>query len=275
MVHENESGAVDCVKIVSLVVLALFCAVILALLVADAAYLVSKDVTFVEAWRIINSYGVWSALKLSLQTSLITLILVSLTALPIGYALSRVKFPGHSLVNTIVDVPLVLPPVVVGLSLLAFFGSPLGSFIKEAAENVGISLISSVGIVMCQFLISIPYSIRSAKASFDSVDRKMEQVALSLGCTPFQAFRRITLPLARNGLVAGAVMTWARAIGVFGPLMVFIGTGPRVQVMPTKMWLELSIGNIEASLVIALISVFMAGTALILVHKLVPGRNWS
>ena len=81
-------------------------------------------------------------------------------------------------------------------------------------------------------------------------------------------------PLARSGLVAGGIMAWARAIGVFGPLMVFVGTSPRVQVMPTTMWLELSIGDIETSLVVALLAVLMAGAALALVHWLLPGRKW-
>ena len=128
---------------------------------------------------------------------------------------------------------------------------------------------------MGQFLVSVSYCIRAVKASFDEVDKELEDVALTLGCTPFQCFRRITMPLAVNGLIAGCVMAWARAIGVFGPLMVFVGTSVRVQVMPTAMWLELSIGNIEKSFVIALIMVAIAGMALVLVHWLVPGRKWS
>ena len=128
---------------------------------------------------------------------------------------------------------------------------------------------------MGQFLVSISYCIRAAKASFDSINRDYENVALTLGGSPWQVFRHISLPLAGNGLIAGSVMAWARAIGVFGPLMVFVGTGPRVQVMPTQMWLELSIGNIEASLTIAIMMIVIAGTALAVVHKLTPGKEWS
>ena len=128
---------------------------------------------------------------------------------------------------------------------------------------------------MGQFLVSVSYCIRATKASFDSVDRGMENVACTLGASSWQVFRRITLPLAGNGLIAGGVMAWARAIGVFGPLMVFVGTGPRVQVMPTQMWLELSIGNIETSLTIAIMMIVIAGTALAIVHRLVPGKEWS
>lgn len=265
----------DWTKGIALSILVLFCIGITLLLVADLAYLITKDISIKKAYEIIVSFDILEALKLSLKTSLISLFLITLTAIPMGYALSRCSFYGKSLVNVIVDVPLVLPPVVTGLSLLAFFGSSSGSILKELLENIGLPLISSFGIILCQYLIAVPYSIRSAKASFDSVDTKLEDVAQTLGASPSQVFYKITLPLARNGLVAGAVMSWARAIGVFGPLMVFIGTGPRVQVMPTKMWLELSIGNIEASLVIALVTVFIASCALLIVHKLVPSRNWS
>ena len=85
----------------------------------------------------------------------------------------------------------------------------------------------------------------------------------------------MTLPLARNGLIAGCVMAWARAIGVFGPLMVFVGTGSRVQVMPTNLWLELNVGNIENALVVALITMGIASIALVAAHCMAPGRKWS
>ena len=102
------------------------------------------------------------------------------------------------------------------------------------------------------------------------MDPALEPVARVLGCSEWRAFWRVSLPLARNGLIAGGVMAWARAVGVFGPIMVFVGTGPRVLVMPTTLWLELSIGNIETAIVLALIMLALAGTALTLVHWLSP-----
>lgn len=261
-------------SVISLVLLGVFVLVIGVLLVADIAYLFNHDVSAADLWRILTSAEVAAAIRLSLITSLVTLALVMVFAVPIGYALSRYRFFGHALLNTIVDVPIVLPPVVIGLSLLAFFGTPVGGAIKAALSKGDWTLASGIGIVLCQFLVSISYCIRATKASFDSVDRNLEQVALSLGCSQWGAFWRVTLPLARSGLVAGGIMAWARAIGVFGPLMVFVGTSPRVQVMPTTMWLELSIGNVEVSLVVALLAVLMAGAALALVHWLLPGRKW-
>ena len=182
---------------------------------------------------------------------------------------------AHSIINTFVDMPIVLPPVVLGISLLAFFGSPIGNWIKEVLQHYGISLVSSVGIVMCQYIVSVSYCIRAMKASFDNVDQRLEHVSLTLGCSQEQTFLRVTLPLTRNGLIAGGIMAWARAIGVFGPLMVFVGTGSRVQVMPTKMWLELNVGNIENALVVSLVTMAIASIALVIVHYMAPGRKWS
>ena len=262
-------------RFTALAFLATFVLIVAVLVAADVAYLVHWKVSPASLYRILMSPEVLYALRLSVITSVITLVLVMVCAVPVGYALSRCRFPGHALVNTVVDVPIVLPPVVIGLSLLAFFGTPVGGWIKIALKSLNVSLISGVGIVMCQFLVSVSYCIRATKASFDSVDRRLEHVALSLGCSPWGAFRRVTLPLARNGLIAGGVMAWARAIGVFGPLMVFVGTGPRVQVMPTNMWLELNVGNIEVALVVALVTMLLAGAALLLVHRLAPGRTWT
>ncbi len=265
----------NALSILTLSVLGLFVAVILVLVIADVAYLANKGMSWGRFWGILTGKDVLAAIGLSLITSMISLTLVVLFSVPIGYALSRYRFPGHAVVNTIVDVPIVLPPVVIGLSLLAFFGSPVGDAIRDGLKGAGWSMVSGLGIVLCQFLVSVSYSIRSCKASFDSVDRRLEHVALSLGCTQGQAFWRVSLPLAKNGLVAGSVMAWARAIGVFGPLMVFVGTSPRVQVMPTMMWLELSVGNIEVSLAIALVALLMAGVAIAVVHVLAPGRTWT
>ncbi len=261
--------------VVSLGSLGLFGLLIFMLLAADIAYLAYWKVGPADFWRLLRTPEVVSSIRLSLITSAITLVLVLLTAVPIGYGLSRYRFHGHAFANTVVDLPVVLPPVVIGISLLALFGTPVGLHVKELLKSAGISLIGPLGIVLCQYLVSVSYCIRACNASFDAVDQRLEHVALTLGCTQLQAFWRVTLPLAKNGLVAGAIMAWARAIGVFGPLMVFVGTGPRVQVMPTNMWLELNVGNIEVSLVVALIMMLLAGSALAVVHWLAPGRQWS
>ena len=250
--------------------LALFLLLVVCLVGADVSYLAVKGVGWRQALHLLGQERILFALRMSVATSLTTLALVLLTAVPVGYALSRFHFPGRALANTFVDVPIVLPPVVIGISLLAFFSFGVGEPIRRMLESRHLSLISGVGIVMCQYLMSVSYCIRSVKTAFHGVDPALEQVARVLGCSEWQAFWRVTLPLARNGLVAGGVMAWARAIGVFGPLMVFVGTGPRVLVMPTALWLELSIGNIETAILIALIMLGLAGVALTVVHWFSP-----
>ena len=262
----------NAVTIVCLGFLAVFLIAVGALVVADLTY---KDLSVRTFVQLAGSAQVRSAVLLSIVSSLITLVLVVLFAVPIGYALSRIGFPGRAVADTIVDFPIVLPPVVIGVSLLVFFTTLPGRFIERMIEAAGLSLHSVIGIVLCQFFVSVSYAIRAAKAAFDSVDRRLENMALTLGCTQWGALFRVSLPLARNGLVAGAVMGWARAIGVFGPLMVFVGTTRmKVEVMPTTIYLELSIGRIEISLAVALMMLLMAGAALVVVHLLTPQRKW-
>ncbi len=266
----------DLLSLVTMAFLAMLCLVIVLLVYADVAYVVKKGMSARDLWRILSSRDVLAGMRLSAITSLVTLLLVVVISVPSGYALSRGRFRGWAVANMIVDIPLVLPPVVVGLSLLAFFGSnPIGICLKDTLKQFDLSLTSPIGIVLCQFLLSVPYCVRSAKTSFDGVSPDLENVALTLGCSNWQAFRRVTLPLSGNGIVAGAVMAWARAVGVFGPVMIFVGTSTRVQIMPTAIWVELNTGNIEKAFAISLIMVAMAGAALTVVHWLAPGRKGS
>lgn len=250
--------------------LACFLVGILALITADVSYLVGwlwqePGSWWSALWALIGRDAVLAAIRLSLLSSLLSLGLILVSAVPIGYALSRYRFPGHGLANTLVDMPIVMPPVVVGVSLLALvavLGDALGR------PTWGFQLSSLLGIVLCQYLVAIAYCIRSAKAAFDLVDRELEIVARTLGYGDLRTFWSVSLPLARPGLLAGAIMAWARALGVFGPLMVVVGTGPRVKVMPTALYLELSVGNIECAVALALVMLFLAGIALFIVHQL-------
>jgi molybdate transport system permease protein len=175
-----------------------------------------------------------------------------------GYSLSRFRFPGHILADAIVDLPIVFPPLVAGLTLLVFFSqtSP-GRWIQE---DLGIEFVfQPKGIVLCQFVAAASFAIRSAKTAFDDVDRRYENVALTLGCTQWGSFRRVCLPLARNGIIAGGILTWSRAFGLFGPLMIFVGSfRGRTEVLSTTIFLEQSVGNLEVALAIALLLIVVA-----------------
>ena len=267
-VHGPIAGCrIHFLSVVTLGVLAVFLVAVLALIVADLCYIPASTVR-----EVLRSKPVLAAMRLSAVTSFVTLALVILFAVPTGYALSRYRFPGHVIADTIVDLPIVLPPLVIGVSLLVFFKTPVGEWI----ERMGLRFVYTVpGIVLCQFLVSASYGIRSTKATFDSVDEGLEHVAMTLGCTHFGAFWCVALPMARNGIIAGAIMAWARAVGIFGPLMVFAGAvRMKTEVMPTTIFLELSIGRIEVALAVALIMLAMATAALAVIHWLASGRRW-
>lgn len=254
-------------SVVSIAFVVIFALAVAALIVADIFYSISRP-----AYGVITSPPVWAAIKLSAITSGITVLLVILFAIPMGYALSRYRFVGNVFVDTLVDLPIVLPPLVVGVSLLVFFQTGTGKWI----ESIGLEFVFTVpGIVLCQFFVSASYGIRAAKAAFDGVDPALEQLAMTLGCSPWKAFRMVALPMARGGLLAGGIMAWARAVGVFGPLMIFAGAVPmKTEVMPTRIYLELSVGRIEAALAVALVMLAMGAVALVVIRLVAGGRRW-
>jgi molybdate transport system permease protein len=256
------------VSAMTLAFLAVFILSVVTLIVADLWY-TSPD----KMREALASEEVMYALRLSLLTSTISLGIVILFAVPAGYALSRYRFPGSVVLDAIVDLPIVMPPVIVGVSLLVFFRTSVGQWIQSVEWLRFVYTIK--GIVLCQFLMSASFGIRAAKAAFDAADVRLEHLALTLGCTHTQAFRMVALPMARSGLAAGAVMAWARAVGLFGPLMIFVGSVEmKNQVLPTRIYVEISTGQIEAALALAMILLALAMVALVLIHWLGAGRQW-
>ena len=259
----KKIGLFDTVMISFLVV---FLLMVIMLLLSDVLYIFKDKITFKEIIDIISSKDVVDGFIMSILSSSITLIFIIIFSIPVGYALSRYSFRGHSIINTMIDVPIILPPVVIGISLLTFFGSPYGIALKAFLKEYNISVMSIIGIVLCQFLVSVSYCIRAVKTAFDEIDKDYENIAMSLGCSKASSFFKVSLPLAKHGIIAGIIIAWARAIGVFGPLMVFVGTSPRVTVMPTAIWLQINIGNTEKSIIIALIMVLISSSVLALAH---------
>ena len=274
MIGGTQSGGrvagprINLVSSVSSILLAVFLVAVVALFAADAAYVDA------EAFRkALDSKPVHAAILLSVKTSTVTLFLVLIFAVPVGYALSRFRFPGKVVAEVIVDLPIVLPTIVVGVSLLVFFQTGAGRWI----EGTFMRFVYTVpGIVLCQFFVSASYGIRSAKAAFDASDPRLEELALTLGCTRTQAFFRVALPLARSGVIAGGILAWTRAVGLFSPLMILAGAvRMKTEVMPTTIYLELSVGRIDVALAVALMMLAMAGAALIVIHMLTSRqRRW-
>mgnify|MGYP002682448809 CR=1 FL=1 len=211
------------------------------------------------------------AVKLWAMTTTITTAIAVLFGIPASYALSRYRFPLHSLIDSIIDLPIVLPPLVAGIALLVFFQTAVGQWIEAHVMRF---VFTTQGIILAQFVPSASFAVRALKAAFDSVDPRMEQVARTLGWNERQAFWRVTFPLARNGLVAGTVMTWARAAGEFGPILMFCGaTRFKTEVLPIAIFLNMSVGKIEMALSVTLILVILATGALLAFRKL-GGRGY-
>lgn len=211
------------------------------------------------------------AVKLTAISTTITTAIAVAFGIPAGYALSRYRIPMHSLVDTIIDLPIVLPPLIGGIALLVFFGTPPGKWIEQ---NIIPLVYTTQGIVLAQLVPAGSFCVRALKAAYDGVDPRMEQVARTLGCNERQAFFRVVLPLARNGLVAGSIMTWARAAGEFGPILMFCGaTKYKTDVLPIAVFLNMSVGNVPMALSLTVILIALALAAMLLFKKL-GGRGY-
>jgi molybdate transport system permease protein len=241
-----------------------FVILIVAMLAADVRF------TSLDHLRAaLQSREVRYALRLSLVTCTLTTILCLWVAVPAGYLLSRFHFRGKSLVEAIFDIPIVLPPLVIGLSLLILFRTGPG----RAIESV-LPLTHAVpGVVLAQFMVACAFAVRTMRVTFDGIDPRHEQVALTLGSSRARAFWSVLLPEARRGVVSAATLAWARSLGEFGPIFVFSGTTRlRTEVLPSTVYLELGIGNIETAVAVSFIMVVIAAAVLMLARLLAGGR---
>jgi len=211
------------------------------------------------------------SLKLTMITVSVSTLLSMLLAIPAAYALSNYRLPFASLIDTLLDLPIVVPPVAAGLALLVLFGYYLG----DPMDRMGLYLPhTQVGIVVAQFFATMTFAVRSVKAALDSVSPRLPAVARTLGSTNWRAFRRVTLPLARNGLIAGGVLSWARCLGLFGPVVMFCGaTRFRTEILPTAIFLDNSVGRLEEAVAGTLILMLLAVVTL-LVFKRLGGRGY-
>jgi molybdate transport system permease protein len=234
---------------------------IVAMLLADLAY--TSPQHFDAA---LHKPEIKYAIVLSLVSCSITAILSLWVGVPLGYLLSRTQFPGKALVDTLLDVPIVLPPLVLGLSLLILFQTPPGRWFEANVMRVTYFVPS---VILAQFSVAAAFAVRTMRVTFDQINPRTEQVALTLGCTRSQAFWNITLPEARRGLLTAGTLSWARSLGEFGPILIFSGaTRMRTEVLPTTVFLELSIGNLEAALAVSLLMIVVAVAVLVLTRTL-------
>ncbi len=219
----------------------------------------------------LTSPAVLDALWLSALTTGVCVALVVLLGLPLAVAMARGRLPGRAAVETIVDLPIVLPPSVAGLALLLVFGRR-GLFGDELAA-LGLTLpFTTAAVVLAQFFVAAPFFIRSARAGIAAVERELEDAARVDGAAERHVFRWITAPLAAPALAAGLVMCWARALGEFGATIIFAGSiEGRTQTLPLLVYGQFQSSDLDSSIAAAVVLVLAAVVALALVRAL----RWS
>lgn len=303
---------------------------LLVMLVAANALTVSPA----QALEVLQNPDIRHAIRLTFVTCTATAVLSVFVATPIGYLLSRFPFPGRTLIDTVLDIPILLPPLVVGLSLLILFNrinpstcclvlaatlglATLAGLISRlrllprrsrnqwsilaalggvsltlawagwlsrdspasiesfAADRLGLPVtFQPLAIVLAQFPVAAAFAIRTLRTTFDQINPRYEAVALTLGCNRGQAFTRVVLPLASRGILAAGTLAWARALGEFGPVLVFAGaTRGRTEVLSTSVFLEINIGNLPGAAAISLLMILLAVATLLVVRLFVNDRN--
>ena len=215
-----------------------------------------------------------SAVWLTIITSVTSVALSVAVALPSGYVLARRRFPAQIVVDTLLDMPIVLPPLIMGLSILIFFNTSVGRFIDRGIWDEGLFIYQPAGIVLVQFVIGCAIAIRVVTAGFDSLDPRYEEMAMSLGANRWQAFYKIVLPNILPSLMAATVISWARIFGLFGPVLLVAGTmRRRTEIMATTVFLETSSGNLDVALVVGALMILISAATLVAFKKL-GGRGF-
>ncbi|WP_437200702.1 ABC transporter permease [Planctomicrobium sp. SH664] len=240
---------------------------ILMLLLADVLYTSPQHL-----WQALRQPEIQAAVALTLKTCTLAAILSLWVGVPLAYLLTRFRFRGRGIVDTLVDVPIVLPPLVLGLSLLILFHLPVNGTDLETwlRGRMGIAITHHVGaVVLAQFVIATAFVIRTMRVVFAQMNPRAEDVARTLGCSRGQAFVRVCLPQALPGILAAFTVAWARALGEFGPILVFAGaTRMRTEVLSTTVFLEMSVGNLEAAVGVSLFMVTIAIIVLLVLRLL-------
>lgn len=247
------------------------------------------------------SPGIRHAIKLSLLSSTLTTLLALWVAVPMGYLMARwddqairralerwaepwrrwsEPWPLRPLrgvgwlirmanpkpwLDALLDIPIVLPPLVIGLALLILFQAAPARWFETHVLRVTSAV---PAVILAQFTVASAFAVRTMRVTFEQISPRAEQVALTLGCSQSQAFWNVVLPESRGGLMTATTLAWARSLGEFGPILVFAGaTRLSTEVMPTSVYLELGIGNLEGALALSMLMIFASVSVLILMRK--------
>lgn len=229
------------------------------------------------AWRALNADGLqlaglhWRAILpaigISLGTTSASAVLILLFGTPLAYILARYRFPLKPALNVLIELPIVMPPVVAGLALLLAFGRQ--GFVGAPLAALGVELpFTPMAIIMAQVFVASPFFIRSAQGRFETIPRELEEAAEIDGASALRTLLGVILPLSGQSMLAGLLLSWARALGEFGATLLFAGNLPgRTQTMPLLVYSALE-QDLEAAIWTGLILILTAGLSLALIQAL-------
>lgn len=220
----------------------------------------------------VKSDEVRFAIGLSLKTAVISTAICLAVGIPAAYALTRSRFRLSKIYNMIIELPLSVPNIMLGLSLLLMFSSVPG----KALSAHGFKVIFNVnGIIIAHILVNLPFIIRMMRTAFMNIDPRYEIIAGSLGAGNFNTFMRITLPLAKNSIIGAGVLAWSRALGEFGATLMLVGaTRMKTETLPTSIYLNMATGDTGPAMACAMILLLISALSLFITNRLnkAPGE---
>lgn len=237
------------------------CAFAVALFIFTAlSFIVIRGLPYLG--EVISNEEVRFATKLSISTAFISTAICLILGIPAAYALTRIDLRFRGILAVVMELPLSIPNVMLGLSLLLMFASMPGKFLSAH----GISFIYNVkGIILAQLLVNMPFLIRIVRTSFMNLDPRLETIAETLGAGSFKTFFLIMLPMAKNGVIGGAIVAWSRALGEFGATLMFVGaTRMKTETLPTSIYLNMATGDIGPAMACAMIILTISGASLVI-----------
>lgn len=240
-------------------------AVVGVLFIALPILAIVLRVEWAQFGTLVTSESSRAALLLSLRTSAITTVLCVLLGVPLALVLARTEFRGQSLLRSLVLLPMVLPPVVGGIALLYTFGRR--GLLGESLEVLGIQVaFTTAAVVLAQTFVALPFLVVSLEGTLRTAGRRYEQVAATLGATPTTVLRRVTLPLVLPGLLSGAILSFARALGEFGATITFAGSlQGTTRTLPLEIYLQRETDP-DAAVALSLLLVVVAVAVIVLVR---------
>jgi ABC-type sulfate transport system permease component len=240
------------------------CVAYVAVILAAYLFLLTSNAVYLgwnDGLHFLQHPRMWDRLWLTMWTATVATLFSMLVGIPVGYALSRFRFPVPYLMSTLIDLPVMVPAAAVGAFLFGF----VRTFpIREISAATGVQLAHNAqGVIFVQFVVTVAFCARLMKAAFGAVNPRFEAVSRALGATLPRTFLRVTLPLAKRGILASLFVVWARAAAEWEALMLFVGgTTGQTDVMPFAVYLDWNGGMMGWCVSISLVCVVMAMTAM-------------